>query len=52
MNISLVLEIFAFVLFVIGAFPASVDPYRVRLVSAGLAFWVAAYIFGAVHGVG
>ncbi len=52
MTISLILFIFALVLFVIGAFPTLVEPYRLRLVSAGLAFYVAAQIFVAAHGLG
>jgi hypothetical protein len=46
MNTSIILLVFAFVLFVIATFPAPVEPYRFRLVAAGLAFMVAAQLFG------
>jgi len=42
--LSLVLYVFAFVCFVISTWPAA-SPHWQRLVSAGLAFWVAVYIF-------
>lgn len=46
--LNLVLLVFAFVLFVIGAgIPSvSVEPYWRRIVSAGLACWVGAELFG------
>ncbi len=42
MSIRLILLVFALVLFILGAWPI---PSRVNLISAGLAFWVAAVIF-------
>ena len=43
---TLVLLVFAFVLFVVGALNLVPEPNRSRVISAGLAFWVAASIFG------
>ena len=45
-----ILEVFAFVLFAFAAFawPPVVDPYRVRLVAAGLLCLTAAMIFAGV----
>lgn len=48
-NLKLVLLVLAFVLFLVGAgvpFSEPQSPYRWRIVSAGLAAWVAALIFG------
>ncbi len=42
----LVLLVFAFVLFLLAALPMT-EPYRVRLIAAGLACYVAAELFGA-----
>ncbi len=42
----LILLVFAFVLFCLGAFPAT-EPYRARLIAGGLACLVAAELFGA-----
>jgi hypothetical protein len=42
---DLVFLVFAFVLFVI-AITLVPEPNRIRLIAAGLAFWVAASIFG------
>ena len=44
---NLVLLVFAFVLFVIGSTLLVGEPNRTRVISAGLAFWIAASIFGA-----
>jgi hypothetical protein len=44
-NLDLVLLVFAFVLFILGTSLIS-EPNRLRIVSAGLAFWVAASLFG------
>jgi hypothetical protein len=44
-NVGLVLEVFAFVCFVLASIPLG-TPHWNRLISAGLAFWVAAEIFG------
>jgi hypothetical protein len=44
-NLGLVLEVFAFVCFVLACVPLG-SPHWNRLVAAGLAFWVAAEIFG------
>jgi len=44
-NLGLVLEVFAFVCFVMASIPLG-SPHWNRLVSAGFAFWVAAEIFG------
>ena len=46
--LPLVLLIFAFVLFVLAAFPV-VEPWRWRLIPAGLACWVMAVIFTTQH---
>ncbi len=43
--VSLILLVFAFVLFVIAAIPI---PARWNLIGAGLACWVAAELFGRV----
>jgi hypothetical protein len=43
---DLVFLVFAFVLFCIAASLLVNEPNRLRVVSAGLAFWVAASIFG------
>ena len=50
-TISLVLKVFAFVLFAIAAIwgPASPEPTRPRLIAAGLACWVASDIFSGFH---
>lgn len=45
--LGLVLLVFAFVLFVLGAFPLTA-PWNPRLIAAGLACWVAVEIFA--HG--
>jgi hypothetical protein len=39
-SVQLILQVFAFVLFVVATFPPA-NPYWNRLVSAGLACWVA-----------
>jgi hypothetical protein len=44
-NLGLVLLVFAFVCFVLASIPLA-QAHWSRLVSAGLAFWVAAEIFG------
>jgi hypothetical protein len=44
-NLGLVLEAFAFVCFFMAAIPLG-SPMWNRLVAAGLAFWVAAELFG------
>lgn len=44
-NLGLVLLVFAFVIFVLAAFNVSA---RWNLIAAGLAFWVAAEIFGGL----
>lgn len=49
---TLILRVFAFVLFTIAAFwnPAPPSPWFGRLVAAGLACWVASDIFtGTLH---
>lgn len=43
MNLRLVLMVFAFVLFVLGA--VGVPSGRYNLIAAGLAFWVASLLF-------
>jgi hypothetical protein len=43
--IPMILAVFAFVLFVVATFPVAA-PYWNRLVSAGLAFWVAIQVLG------
>jgi hypothetical protein len=45
---SLICLVFALVLFAIGAFlwPVPVEPYRVKIVSAGLMFYVLAQLIG------
>lgn len=44
---KLILTVFAFVLFVLAALPYSpADPWRNRLIAAGLACWVAVALFG------
>lgn len=44
---KLILTVFAFVLFVLAALPyAPADPWRTRLIAAGLACWVAVSLFG------
>jgi hypothetical protein len=50
-NVGLVLEVFAFVCFVLAAVPIG-SPHWNRLVGAGLAFWVAAEIFGGAVRIG
>lgn len=47
---SLICLVFAFVLFFIGAFawPVPVEPYRLKIVSAGLMFWVLAQLVGNI----
>ena len=46
MNTHLLLLVFSFVLFVLAAVPyPPSEPYWHRLVSAGLAFWVASILF-------
>lgn len=42
--LALILYVFAFVCFVLATFPPTQVQWN-RLVSAGLAFWVAVYIF-------
>ena len=44
-SLRLILMIFAFVLFIVATFPPA-QPRWSQLVSAGLACWVAALIFG------
>jgi hypothetical protein len=44
--LTIILEVFAFVLFCLGAWGV---PSRFNLVSAGLAFYMAAILFGGVH---
>jgi hypothetical protein len=46
---DLVLLVFAFVLFVVASTLLMGEPNRTRVIAAGLAFWVAASIFG--HGI-
>lgn len=43
----MILLVFAFVLFVLAAFPypEPYEPYRFKLVAMGLAFWVGASLF-------
>lgn len=43
--IPMILAVFAFVLFVVATLPVAA-PYWNRLVSAGLAFWVAIQVLG------
>lgn len=43
--IPMILMVFAFVCFVLAAFPAS-EPYRPRLVPLGLAFWSLVIVLG------
>ena len=45
---SLICLVFALVLFALGAFawPPIVEPWRVKIVSAGLMFWVLAQLVG------
>ena len=53
-NLGLVLLVFSFVCFVIACFPAA-SPVWNRLIAAGLAFLIAAEIFGglaALHYIG
>lgn len=49
--VPLILMVFAFVCFVLSAFPIS-EPYRPRLVPAGLAFWALTIILGYAGVVG
>ena len=44
--LSLILMVFALVLFVVAGFVNLVDPWRNRLVCLGLACWVGAAIIG------
>lgn len=44
--LSLILLIFAFVLFMIAAFVSPVDPWRGRLMCLGLGCWTLAEILG------
>lgn len=44
MSIDLVLMVFAFVLFVLAALNVPKDP-KINLVAAGLACWVATFLF-------
>jgi hypothetical protein len=45
--IPLILAVFSFVCFVLATLPAvPIEPYRSRLVSAGLAFWVFILVLG------
>lgn len=44
--LSLVLLVFAFVLFALAATNFVPEPPKTRLISAGLACWVASLIFG------
>jgi hypothetical protein len=44
-NLGLILLVFSFVIFVLAAFNVSA---RWNLVAAGLAFWVAAELFGGL----
>ena len=51
-KIPLILQVFAFVLFVVSAWLSSaptVDPWRWRLIPIGLACWVASVIVSGVH---
>jgi hypothetical protein len=43
--IPLILMVFSFVCFVLACFPQT-EPYRPRLVPAGLAFWALTVILG------
>jgi hypothetical protein len=45
---SLICLVFALVLFAIGAFawPVPVEPYRVKIVSAGLMFYILSLMIG------
>lgn len=45
-KLTLVLAVFSFVCFVIAAWPPQPAAYWHRLVAAGLAFFVAIFIFG------
>lgn len=47
MSLALFFMIVALVLFILAAIAVPVP--RVNLVAAGLAFWVAAEIFGGIH---
>lgn len=47
MNLGIVLLVFAFVCFVLAAFPFA-DAFWNRLIAAGLAFLVAAQLFGGL----
>lgn len=44
----MILLVFAFVLFCLAAFPypEPYEPYRTKLIAAGLTFWVGASLFG------
>lgn len=44
MSVDLVLMVFAFVLFVLATFNVPRDP-KVNLVAAGLACWIATFLF-------
>lgn len=44
---SLILLVFAFVIAAIAAFFTSLEPHRLRLVAAALAFWFLALIVGS-----
>jgi hypothetical protein len=48
--LSLILRVFALVLFLIAAFVNPVDPWRGRLMCVGLACWVGADILVGVAG--
>lgn len=46
-SLKSILLVFAFVLFVLSAIPhPSVGPYKIDLLGAGLACWVASLLFG------
>lgn len=49
MNIAVIFIVFALVLFVLAAIltPAPTDPYRWRLIAAGLACYMASILFGS-----
>jgi hypothetical protein len=51
MMLTTILLVFAFVFFAIAAFAWNppVDAYRVRLIAAGLTFWVASVLFAGIR---
>lgn len=47
-NLPLICQVFSLVLFAIGGFGwlAPIEPYRVKIVSTGLFFWVLSALIG------